>query len=305
MNPNLKGLFPMIRFVLLFLALSLVLTGCTVELLQEAEPDSSQEAMTASEPAADVDTPAEAILEPRLKPLRVLLIGSDFLSTNLGIDAFLAGIVNEADADMIIETEYLASDFATLVKHSTLDAPAKIREGNWDAVVLDELFSWANAEEFYVGVRALDEIIDETDAATVILVPWVMTDDPGIADERVEIYERIGAEVNATLVPVGQAWQRLLARDVDIPLLDDASDLIYRQSVPGTYLSAFVFYHSLYGGEPDYVPFLPVDVLPIPKEPSYSMEKMREKWTEALSEEDAALLQQIAWETVMAYETGQ
>ena len=60
-------------------------------------------------------------------------------------------------------------------------------------------------------------------------------------------YNEIGKELGAIVVPVGVAWQKLLAKH-DKPILhaQDGS----HPTVAGSYLAACTFYATLFGGDP-------------------------------------------------------
>jgi hypothetical protein len=106
---------------------------------------------------------------------------------------------------------------------SSTEAMRKIREGNWDIVVVQGYSDAHHAnpdtvERFFAAVRALDKVIDSVGAQTVLYMPWAYnplaswyskerykTD----TERLVQNYTTIANEISAPVIPIGQLWYDL------------------------------------------------------------------------------------------------
>ena len=81
----------------------------------------------------------------------------------------------------------------------------------------------------------------------VLYMTWARKKEPENQRVLTDSYNIIGKEVGATVVPVGTAWQKLLAKH-DEPVLHSADGS--HPTVAGSYLAAYTFYCTLFGGNP-------------------------------------------------------
>lgn len=160
-----------------------------------------------------------------------------------------------------------------------------IAQGDWDAVVLQERSGGPleDEESMHEYARRLHEEVVKQGAETVFYMTWARTYQPGTQSQITEAYTEIADELDATLAPVGEAWERAL---------DEASDLRLhapdgRHADPaGSYLAACVFYKVLLGDDPTGLPgTLTVDGTTVVDLPSDRSE----------------FLQRVARETVSTY----
>jgi len=244
-----------------------------------------------------IETPATATPEP---PDQILFIGDSFTQWNFGIDGHMQGFVASANPSLPIETSSVARGGYQLVEHwNTSGNPARqaIQEGNWDVVVLQEDPSEPDYDEqtFYEYTRKYNDEIEKAGAETVLYMPWEWkTSSTQITTEDIaQAYNNIGAELGVKVAPAGLAWQRALQERPDLNLYDD--DLIH-PSIHGTYLTICVLYATIFGQSPIGVSYRPVDMLP----EDDLLFSTREKWQ--MTDEEAAFLQRIAWETVADYQ---
>jgi len=191
--------------------------------------------------------------------LRVLFLGNSYTYYNN-----LPRLVEEfaaAAGKRKIETRMIAPGGASLADHlansRTLEA---IRAGQWDFVVLQEQSQLgavylvngephvANAEAFFAAARALDAEIRKAGAKTVLYHTWPRRDAPDSDRAMLDYaYAHIARELNATVAPVGRAWQRARTELRGASLYaDDGS----HPSIAGSYLAAAVTYTALTGASP-------------------------------------------------------
>jgi hypothetical protein len=76
---------------------------------------------------------------------------------------------------------------------------------------------------------------------------WARRHAPESQKSITDAYNQIGKELGATVVPVGTAWQRFLAKH-DQPVLHDKDGS--HPTLAGSYLAACVFYAVLFGESP-------------------------------------------------------
>jgi hypothetical protein len=97
-------------------------------------------------------------------------------------------------------------------------------------------------------------------------------------EDFVDAYRAVSAEIDAPVAPVGVAMERARAERPDIALID--ADEVHA-TWHGAYLAAATIYATLFQRSPEGLPY-----------------------AFGVSEEDAAFLQRIAWETVQAWQSG-
>lgn len=177
----------------------------------------------------------------------VLFVGNSFTARNdlPGLIARLA-----AERGKTLQYRLISAGGASLRTHwNAGEAPKAIREGGYDAVVLQEQSTLPvkNAGRMRENVRLFDEVIKAAGAETVLYMTWARQNAPDTQQAITDAYTSIGKEVGATVVPVGLAWQRVLSKPGQ-PALHDRD-----QSHPtpaGTYLAACVFLAVLFGENP-------------------------------------------------------
>ncbi len=215
-------------------------------------------------------------------PSRILFVGNSLTGFNDGVDTHLAGLVDSADSLQQVTAENVWIAGASLRNHWFNDNTTNtIWNGDWDVVVLQEhsRLSITDTENMYTYARLLDELIHKSGASTVFFMTWAWRDEPEMIDQLVPVYQGIADELDATLSPVGLAWQRSLMENPDLDLYDEDG---YHPNYHGTYLTACVFFAVLWRSSPEGIPYY---------------------GTRSVTPAEGKFLQRIAWETVMNMKT--
>lgn len=150
-----------------------------------------------------------------------------------------------------------------------------IASGDYDIVVLQEDLPETDVEAFFEHARLFAEFVRDNGAEPVLFMHWAyrwIT-----IDEIAAAHAEIAAELGLRVAPVGLAWQRLAQDAPDIDPYDIDRE---HPSLAGTYLAANVIHATLYGEDPTALSYVP----------------------EGMSETDAQLLREVAWEAVQEYE---
>lgn len=175
-------------------------------------------------------------------PRRILFIGNSFTARNdlPGLIAQLATARGQT-----IEHRLISAGGASLRMHwNAGEALQAINGGRYDDVVLQEQSTLPikNARRMHENIRLFDEAIKGAGAKTALYMTWARRNAPESQQAITDAYDSIGRELEATVIPVGLAWQNFL-RDHDQPVLHDKD-----QSHPapaGSYLAACVFLAAL------------------------------------------------------------
>jgi hypothetical protein len=178
---------------------------------------------------------------------RILFIGNSFTARN-DLPGLLAKLA--AQKDRVIEHELVSRGGASLRQHWNAGTAAKALEKGWDFVVLQEqsTLPLKNEARFHDNVRTFVGPIQDVGARMLLYMTWARRDaGEAAAKALARAYDAIGREVEATVVPVGRAWQRLLTEDKP-PLLHDKDGS--HPTPLGTYLAACVFHTTLFGKLP-------------------------------------------------------
>ena len=190
---------------------------------------------------------------------RVLFIGNSYTSANN-----LAGIV-EAMATARhhhIVVRAVAPGGQTLAQHAeAAETRAALAADVWTAVILQEqsvvpAVRASRERTMYPAVRELAEVVRARHARLLLFNTWARRDGmgqfgyPDFSSMQSAIdaaYAEIGAETEATVVPVGAAWTAARAAFPNLQLwIADGS----HPTREGSYLAACLFYVTLFGGTP-------------------------------------------------------
>lgn len=190
---------------------------------------------------------------------KVLFVGNSFTYYNGGVDFHLQKMLNADGSPDSVKyvIQEIASGSYTLQAHyedqNTLD---KIRNNNWNIVVLQEQSTRPvnNPDLFSEYASYLDFEIKKVNAKTVLYMTWATKYQPGDIDAISASYNSVGLDLNALVVPVGQVWEYALVNSPGIELyIEDFK----HPTLSGTYLTACVFFYSLFDRNPvdnKYVP---------------------------------------------------
>lgn len=216
---------------------------------------------------------------------RVLFIGNSYTFEN-DLPQLFADLSRAGGHP--VRTEMVAVGGATLAQHlAGPDAPAQIAAQPWDAVVLQEqsvipALPDQRATDMYPAVRHLVQLARDAGAQPVLLLTWGRRDglaDAGFASfaamqgQLTRGYLGIADELGVPVAPAGEAWQRGVEQQPGIALWQaDGS----HPSLAGSYLTACILYATIHAESPV--------GLSAPR---------------GVSREDAALLQQLAYDAVL------
>jgi hypothetical protein len=180
-------------------------------------------------------------------PLKVLFVGNSFTARN-----DLPGLITRLAAarGKALEHRLIHAGGASLRAHWNAGKAAEaIRDGGYDAVVLQEQSTLPvkNPARMHENVRLFDGAIKAAGARTALYMTWARRNAPDSQQAITAAYTAIGEELDATVAPVGVAWQRFF-RDNDRPVLHDRDQS--HPTVAGSYLAACVFLVALFRESP-------------------------------------------------------
>jgi len=164
---------------------------------------------------------------------------------------------------------------ATLQSHyDNINTMNTIEFGNWDYVILQEQSTRPvdNPGMFYQYAELMDEVITHSGAETMFFMTWAREYDPEMIEGLAQAYNSIGEQLEASVCPVGRAWQLALEQN---PQLDLYSNDGSHPNNEGTYLTVCMFYVCLFGESPIGIDFVN---------------------DQLISEEERLFLQTIAWQ---------
>lgn len=196
------------------------------------------------------------------KTISVLFVGNSLTYVN-----DLPKTLSDIATSLGDKVEYDSSSFGgyTLMQHSqNIDTKNKIVSKNWDYVVLQEQSEFSAmsdekvAKQMLPFARSLNDLIKlNKHSKTVFFETWahkngdleLCKDNPTLCsyddmqDQVNKSYTEITKETGGLLAPVGEAWRSVLKEYPEIPLFQTDNE---HPSIQGTYLSACVFYITLF-----------------------------------------------------------
>ena len=224
------------------------------------------------------DTPA---------PKTMLFLGNSFIYYNNSLHNHTRKLVQSVFKEeakqfffksMTISASYL-SDHVLGAKGMITNYTHKKKKGPWELVVLQghsrEPIDPKKSEQFKASARKLDKWIRDAGSRTVLFMTWAYKNKPEMASSLADAYTRLGNELNALVVPVGLAFDIGRHENPDMELY--AKDNRH-PSLLGSYLTANVFFATLYGQSP-----------------------IGASYTAGLSALEVAFAQHVAWQAVQQY----
>jgi hypothetical protein len=192
----------------------------------------------------------------RKDSLRVLFIGNSYTYFN-NLPRQVQAMAELDSAARPIAFRMVAPGGMTLKGHlAGNDAVPAIKSQKWDVVVLQEQSALANPvmragvpepgapDVFFAAARALDSIIKQVKARTVLYETWSRVGQPQQTETIALAYEKIAKELGATLAPVGRAFATVRSERPAIALnIEDKS----HPTAAGSYLAACVLYETISG----------------------------------------------------------
>lgn len=183
--------------------------------------------------------------------LSCLFIGNSFTARN-DVPGMIASLAAFRGAHL--EHRLVSAGGASLRRHwNEGDALKAMQEKRYDYVVLQEQSTLPikNAKRTHENIRLFDGAIRDSGAAMALYLTWARKHAPETQKALTDVYTSIGAELGATIIPVGVAWERFLAEH-DEPVLHDKDGS--HPTLAGSYLAACVFFAVLFGLSPVGIP---------------------------------------------------
>ncbi len=180
-------------------------------------------------------------------PLKVLFIGNSFTARN-NVPVLLEQMAEARGKKL--QHQLISAGGASLRMHwNKGEAQQLIETSNFDYVVLQEQSTLPNKnpKRMHENVRLFDEVVKASGAKTALYLTWARQNAPETQAALTEAYTTISAELGATIVPVGIAWQDFLNNHKQ-PILHDKDQS--HPSPAGSYLAACVFFAVLFGENP-------------------------------------------------------
>jgi hypothetical protein len=216
-------------------------------------------------------------LNMQAKQIRILFIGNSYTYVNDLPNTFRQLALAAGDSVMVDNNTPGGYTFNGHTTNAT--TLAKIMLGNWDYVVLqaqsqEPSFSPASVlANTYPGAKTLDSLVKVYNpcAETVFYMTWGRKNGDasncafyppvctyaGMQQRLRESYLLFSQDNNATCAPVGMAWKKVIDSFSSVNLYQaDAS----HPSIHGTYLTACVFYATIFHKPTASNPFLPVGI---------------------------------------------
>jgi hypothetical protein len=149
-----------------------------------------------------------------------------------------------------LEPQLISAGGASLRRHWNAGAArAAIESGAFQYVVLQEQSTLPirSPQRMHESIRDFDQAIKAAGAQTVLYLTWARRDAPESQQGITDAYTQIGGALDAILVPVGVAWEKLLKEHAH-PELHDADGS--HPTLAGSYLAACVFHAVLFKQRP-------------------------------------------------------
>jgi len=209
---------------------------------------------------SDFSSPTNALHPPLESTLDILFIGSSFLAYGeTDVVVTLADFAARGEKTIFTQRRILSG--YRLERHAedpkTLSA---IKSKEWDCVILQGTGLYLAKEEWHPRVlphlTALTAIIRERSprARIIYMMPWTFKDGiewlegetanyTKMQDAITSVAADFADSLSISVAPVGLAWQRTIANGYE-------NDLVFsdnsHQSIFGAYLTAYVFYVTLF-----------------------------------------------------------
>ena len=233
------------------------------------------------------------------KVKRLLYVGNSFYYYNNSlhghVNRLLAGTLSKAERDGMQSYSVTISG-GQLKWHNIgayLDAgigDSDVNENNelvinngpirFDTVMMMDCsrcpFDTATRPIFHDQVHRQGAVIRARGATPILFMTWAYSDQPDMIDTLAREYMRAGKDNDMRVVPAGLAFKKSLVERPDLTL--HMADKRH-PTLAGTYLAACTVLASVYRLDP-----------------------RGNRYIAGLSESDARFLQQIAWDTVQAFE---
>jgi hypothetical protein len=212
-------------------------------------------------------------------PDKILFVGNSLTYWNGGLEHHIVQLAGSAHPPLVIQADSVVRSGAPLkTMWEYTEAREMIGEGRYDVVVLQDALPWTDVDTFHEYTRLFVEEIRDTGAEPVLFMTWSRV---GLTVEEIaQAYGDIATELGVDVAPVGFAWQRAMEERSDLDMYDTDNT---HPSIRGSYLAVSVIYAAVLGESPVGLAYLPSE-------------------DPGVTEDEAAFLQRIAWETVQEYQ---
>jgi hypothetical protein len=262
------------------------------------------------QPSADASQPLMGISEETLPepaaatldlPDKILFVGNFLTFYNDGLDQHMEQLAASASPPLVIEADFVGGGTKSPLElvWTWTDAVEMIGTGDFDLVVLQEDLPLTDVDTFFEFARKFDAEIKKSGADTVLLMAWpyeeveVRPSTSMTIEEIAQAHRDLATELGVEVAPVGLAWQRAMEERPEVDLYNAGGTF---PSIYGTYLAANVVYATVLGKDPSGLAYLPAEgIYPLSNGETVS----------GITEEEAAFLRRIAWETIQEYQVQQ
>ncbi len=213
---------------------------------------------------------------------KMLFVGNSFTLAHGGLENHVRELAASEMPPRLIQADSNSRGGATLQsRYARSEVHGTIRNGDYDVVILQgdlpELTEHS-VDSFLRHARLFDAEIRDAGSETMFYMTWPYERLNWISLEEIaDAHRDISIELDASVAPVGVAFDRSLRERADLSMLGRDRE---HQSIHGMYLAACVVYTSLFGVSPEGLAYAPGGV----------------------SAEEAAFLQRIAWESIQEWQ---
>jgi hypothetical protein len=183
----------------------------------------------------------------QVKPMSILFIGNSFTARN-NLPEIIGRLAETRGKQL--NYRLISAGGASLRMHwNKGEAQKRIQRAPYDYVVLQEQSTLPikNPVRMHENIRLFDQAIRDSGAKTALYLTWARQDVPEMQKEITNAYTSIGKELDATIVPVGVAWQNVIKKQKGPALhAEDKS----HPTLAGSYLAACVFLGTLFNESP-------------------------------------------------------
>jgi len=178
---------------------------------------------------------------------RVLFIGNSLTEAN-GLTAMVETLSRQSGAPLSTAS-VVFSGFSLEDHWKQGTARRRIDEGGWSIVVLQQ--GPSSLPESRIDLRKwtarFDTIIRAGGARTALYMVWPESNRRAAFDAVSQSYAQAAEDVDAILLPVGEAWREAWRRDPAMPLYGPDG---FHPTPTATYLAALVIYQQITGRSP-------------------------------------------------------
>jgi hypothetical protein len=176
---------------------------------------------------------------------RVLFVGNSLTYTN-DLPAMVRAVAAQTGDDLVVASATGPNLALIDHLHGATDAVARITNGRWDFVVLQQGPTTVQmCRDSLVGwTRAFDTLARAAGGRPALLMTWPVAGEPELFDAARGSFEEAAGAVGGVFIPVGEAWRIALAADSGIGLYGPDG---FHPSATGTWLAAMVIVERLSG----------------------------------------------------------